>query len=287
MGKLMITGALGNVGSYVAKYAIKNQQDVVVADIDIEALKYKFGEKIQTVYFDFTDKKTFDNALEGVDRVFIIRPPHLGKPEDLKPFIEALKTKGDIKLISFLSLIGIEKNPIPPHYKIEKYIEGAGLPYCHIRPSFFMQNISGIHSFEIKYFDRIVVPVKNALTSFIDAEDIGEIIAKVLSEPEKHKNKGYSITGPEAIDYYEVEKILSEELNRKITYTNPKPSFAKRYWIDIRGLDKGYSNVMSLLYMMTRMGAAKKVTTVFEDIMGKKPQNFRIFVKKNLAEWQR
>ncbi|MDB2103332.1 NmrA family NAD(P)-binding protein [Clostridium paraputrificum] len=285
MGKIMITGALGNVGGYVAKYAIENGQNVVCADIDIQALNKKFGDKTKNVYFDFTDAKTFKDALDGVDRVFIMRPPHLGKPEDLKPFIDILKDIKHIRLVSFLSLIGIERNPIPPHYKIEKYIEKAELPFCHIRPSFFMQNISGVHAFEIKEFNRIVVPVKKALTSFIDAEDIGEITAKVLSEPEKHKNKGYSITGGEAIDYNEVAKILSEELGREITYANLKPSLAKQYWIQIRGLDKEYSTVMEMLYMMTRMGTAKKVTTVYKDIMNKEPQTFRQFVRKNIKSW--
>lgn len=149
-----------------------------------------------------------------------------------------------------------------------------------------MQNISGIHAFEIKHFNRIVVPVKKALTSFIDAEDIGEITAKVLSEPEKHQNKGYSITGPEAINYDEAASILSEELGRTITYANPKPKQAKRYWIDIRGLDKEYSTVMGMLYTMTRLGTAKKVTNVFEEVVGKRPQTFREFVKKNLDAWR-
>ena len=287
MGKVMVTGALGNVGGYVAKYLIENLQDVVAADVNVEALQEKYGDKVTSVFFDFTDSKTFLTALEDVDRVFIMRPPHLGKPEDLKPFIETLKSKGGIKLVSFLSLIGVEKNPIPPHHKIEKYIERAGIPFCHIRPSFFMQNISGIHAFEIKHFDRIVVPVKKALTSLIDAEDIGEITAQVLSEPDRHMNRGYSITGPEAIDYDSAATILSEELDRKITYANPNPSFAKKYWIEVRGLDKEYSTVMGLLYMMTRMGTAKKTTNTFEDIMGKKPQTFRQFVKKNLSAWQR
>ncbi len=286
MGKIMITGALGNVGGYVAQYAIKSGQAVTVADINVQALKNKYGDSARHVYFDFTDSSTFAAALEEVDRVFIMRPPHLGKPEDLKPFVEALREKGDIRLVCFLSLIGVEHNPVPPHHKIEKYIEQAGLPYCHIRPSFFMQNISGVHAFEIKYFDRIVVPVKNALTSFIDAEDIGELTARVLSEPEKHKNTGYSITGPEAMDYWQAADILSQELNRKITYANPKPSLAKKYWIDIRGLDKEYSTVMGMLYMMTRRGTAKNVTTVFEQVMKKKPQTFRQFVKKNINAWQ-
>ena len=287
MGNVMVTGALGNVGGYVAKYLIKNGQDVIVADINVEALQRKYGDKVKSVFFDFTDLKTFLPALQDVDRVFIMRPPHLGKPEDLKPFVETLKSKGGIKLVCFLSLIGVENNPIPPHHKIEKYIERAGLPFCHIRPSFFMQNISGIHAFEIKHFNRIVVPVKGALTSFIDAEDIGEITAKVLSEPDKHQNRGYAITGPEAIDYYAASNILSEELGRKITYANPNPSLAKKYWIEVRGLDKEYSKVMGMLYMMTRLGTAKKTTTTFEDIMGKKPQTFRQFVKKNLSAWQR
>lgn len=287
MGKIMVTGALGNVGGYVARYAMENGEQVKAADINVEALKTKYGEAVESVYFDFTDPGTFSAALEDVDRVFIMRPPHLGKPDDLKPFVDALKARGGIRLVSFLSLIGVENNPVPPHHKIEKFIEQAGLPYCHIRPSFFMQNISGVHAFEIKHFDRIVVPVKNALTSFIDAEDIGEITAKVLCEPEKHKNKGYSITGPEAIDYWKAAEILSKELGRKITYANPKPSLAKRYWINVRGLDKEYSTVMGMLYMMTRMGTAKEVTTVFEDVMGKKPQTFEQFVRKNLSAWEK
>ena len=44
---------------------------------------------------------------------------------------------------------------------------------------------------------------------------------------------------------------------------------------------------MGMLYMMTRLGTAKKTTTTFEDIMGWKPQTFRQFVKKNLSAWQR
>lgn len=55
----------------------------------------------------------------------------------------------------------------------------------------------------------------------------------------------------------------------------------------MRGLDKEYFTVMGMLYMMTRMGTAKKVTTVFEAVMGKKPQTFRQFVRKNLSAWER
>lgn len=286
MSRILVTGASGNVGKYVVHYALKRGQEVTAAGTRVETLQTMFPENVRSVFFDFTKPETFEEALQDVDRVFIMRPPHLGKPEDFKPFIEALKNKGNIQLVSFLSLIGVEKNPVPPHHKIEKYIEQAGLPFCHIRPSFFMQNISGVHAFEIKYFQKVVVPVKRALTSFIDAQDIGELTAEVLSNPQKHQDKAYAITGAEAIDYWQVAKILSDELQREIRYSNPKPSFVKKYWIHIRGLDKEYCNVMSMLYMMTRLGTAKKVTPVFEKIMGKKPQTFQQFVQRNIEVWK-
>lgn len=287
MGKILVTGASGNVGRYVVRFALQNGQQVKAAGTHPETLVALFGDRAEYVRFDFTDQATFADALRDVDRVFIMRPPHLGKPEDLKPFVDAMKAGGGIRLVSFLSLLGVEHNPIPPHHKIEKYIEQAGLPYCHIRPSFFMQNISGVHAFEIRHFDRIVVPVKNALTSFIDAEDIGELTARVLSEPERHQNRAYSLTGPEAIDYWRAAEILSEELGRKIIYADPKPALAKQYWIDVRGLDREYSGVMAMLYRMTRMGTAKTVTGDFEQIMGKMPRDFRQFVKSNLKAWEK
>lgn len=286
MGKVLVTGALGNVGGYVAKYCELAGFSTKVGDIDQERLDKRYKATCETVWFDYTDPSTFDKALEGVDRVFIMRPPHLGKPEDLAPFIQALSQLKALKLVCFLSLIGIEHNPIPPHYKIEKAIEKAGLPYCHIRPSFFMQNVSGIHSFEIKHFNNIVVPVGKALTSFIDAQDIGEIIAHVFKNPESHNGKAYSITGPEALDYEGVAQILTLVLNRPISYANPKPGLALKYWKDIRGLDKTYANVMGMLYVMTRLGTAKKVTTTFEEIMHKKPRDFKSFAQENRGQWE-
>lgn len=106
-----------------------------------------------------------------------------------------------------------------------------------------------------------------------------------MASPDKYKNKGYSFTCPEAIDYYDVAKILSEKLGREIVYANPRPRLAKQYWINIRKLDKEYCNVMSMLYMMTRLGTAKKNTNTFEKVLGKKPTSFREFVQKNLDTW--
>lgn len=208
-----------------------------------------------------------------------MRPPHLGSPSDLYPFIDALKEE-KIKLVAFLSLMGVEKNPIPPHHKIEKYIEEKDMPYAHIRPGFFMQNISGIHSKEIREDDMIFVPAGKSKTSFIDAKDIGEATAFILSQAEHYQNTKHTLTGPEALDYYEVAEILTDVTGRKITYSKPGLLKYRHHYIKHRQLDKSYVNVTVALYFMTRMGTAEEVTNDFFKLTGRKPTPFKAFAER-------
>lgn len=281
MMKVLVTGASGNVGSYVVKELLNMGEKVVAATTNIEKTNKFFDNKVEAVYFDFTNKSTFDKALEDVDRVFLMRPPHLGKPEDLYPFIDAMKAC-NVKLVSFLSLMGVENNTIPPHHKIEKYIEKLQIPYAHVRPGFFMQNLSGVHSIEIREKDEIFVPAAKSKTSFIDAADIGLATAILLHNSEKYKNTAHTITGPEALDYYQVAEVLSRAVGRKITYA--KPGFLKyrNYYIKKRKLDKAYVNVTVALYFMTRMGTAKEVTNGFYKLTGRTPRTLEEFAKENI-----
>lgn len=280
MGKVLVTGASGNVGRYVAQELLRMNEPVVAAGPTVDNLISMFGEKADTVRFDFTDQSTFDAALKDVDRVFLMRPPHLGKPEDLYPFIDKMKASG-IKLVCFLSLMGVENNTIPPHHKIEKYIEKVGLQFAHVRPGFFMQNVSGIHSVEIREQDKIFVPAGNSKTSFIDAADIGLSVATLLHNTEQYKNTAHTITGPQALTYYEVAEILSRVTGRKITFAKPGYLRYRSHYIKKRGLDKEYVNVTVALYFMTRMGTAKAVTDGFFKLTGKQPRSFEDFATEN------
>ncbi|MFW5790658.1 MAG: SDR family oxidoreductase [Halanaerobiaceae bacterium] len=284
--KILITGASGTVGQHVVRELMKKDEKIVAAGTDPKKLLKIFGDGIEAVRFDFTDKSTFSPALKDVNRVFLMRPPHLGKPDDLYPFIDALAAR-EIKLVSFLSLMGVEKNPFPPHHKIEKYIEEAGIPFAHIRPGFFMQNLSGIHSVEIRENDEILVPAGKSKTSFIDAADIGLAIATVLNNPEKYQNTKHTITGPEALDYYEIADILSEVTGRKIEYNKPGFLRYRSHYIKERGFDKKYVNITMALYLMTRLGTAKKITDDFKKITGKAPRSFREFARDNLEAFQK
>ncbi len=283
MGKILVTGATGNVGKHVIASLLDMGETVLAGIVTMSEHKIvEVDRRAECVLFDFMDEATFRSALDDVDRVFLMRPPHLGKPEDLRPFIGAMK-ESNIKLVSFLSLMGVENNPIPPHHKIEKYIEGADIPYAHVRPGFFMQNLTGIHLNEIQDKGEIFIPAGKSKCSFIDAQDIGHAVAVLLANPDKYRNTAHTITGSESLDYYQISEILTKILGRKIVYKHPSILAYRRHMIDVRGIDKGYVNVTIMLYLMTRLGTAKKITDDFEKLTGKQPRTFDTFAKENTA----
>ena len=157
-----------------------------------------------------------------------------------EPFIEMCKKTG-VKQLVFLSLLGVEKNPFPLHHKIERAIIASRIPYTFIRPSFFMQNLSTTHAQDIKDANDLFIPSGKAKISFIDTRDIGEIIGRTLVE-EGHENKSYTVTGSEAITYYQVADSMTRILGRKITYSNPHLFQFRREMIN-RGIKKEFATV--------------------------------------------
>ncbi|WP_034551260.1 SDR family oxidoreductase [Carnobacterium funditum] len=285
MDKYLVTGASGNIGRYVVDELISFKKSVKIAVHDREKGDKLFKEKENTelVEFDFLDMKTFKEALEGVSAIFLVRPPKLAKPQrDMLPFLEAAKKMG-IEKIVFVSLLGVEKNPIVPHKKIEDMIKKLNIPYVFLRPSFFMQNLNTNHREEIQERNELYIPAGSSKTSFIDTRDIARAAAISLVD-ETYTNTALTLTGKKAIDYYEVSKILSDVLNREITYKNPTLLGFRKDRIR-RGTPKGFATVMMLLYLMTKLGTAKDVTHDLEKIIGREPISFKQYAIDHKDYW--
>lgn len=278
MTKVLVTGSTGNIGSYVVEKLIEKEVKVKAAvRNEDKGKKFFSNDEIEVVKFDFLTQDTYGEALKGVTKIFLMRPPQLAKPkEEVLPFLEEAKRAG-VEHIVFVSLLGVEKNPVVPHRKIEEFIRNLNFQYTFLRPSFFMQNLNTTHCDDILLRDELFIPVGKAKTSFIDTRDIAEIAAICLTE-EEHINKNYTLTGMEAITYYEVATIMSEVLNRKITYSNPGILEFRKTLIK-RGTPKGFANVMTMLFTMTKLGTAQNVTDDAEKLLKRKPITFRQYVE--------
>jgi len=184
MGKYLVTGATGNIGQYVVSELINLNKEVRAGVHNLERASETFkAANVSLIKFDFLDSSTYENALDGVEGIFLMRPPSLANPErDMLPFLQVAKKKG-VKKIVFISLLGVEKNPVVPHRKIEKMLRELGVPYCFLRPSFFMQNLNTNHREEIKQRNELFIPAGKSKTSFIDTRDIGRVTCENLQNP--------------------------------------------------------------------------------------------------------
>ncbi len=282
--KILVTGAPGNVGTEVVKALQAQHADFRIGAFDKETAKKQLGEQLEIVPFNFLDATTYEQAFDGITKLFLVRPPALADIEnEVAPALRAAKDAG-VRHIVFLSLQGVENNRITPHYKIEQCILELGLNYTFLRASFFMQNLSTTHRAEIQEQHEIAVPVGKAKTSFIDVRDIAAVAAKALTE-NGHENQAYTLTGAEALGYDQVVEILSQQLGYPIRYKSASP--LTFFWKQRQTSGKwGYALVVTALYTITRFGNAKVVTEDVKQLLGRSPISFSQFVNDHLALWQ-
>lgn len=282
--KILVIGGTGNIGLPLIKELIQKDCNVVAGVHNIKRGKQELADiPVEIRKFDFLEPKTFGEALRDVSRVFFVRPPQLANPkEDMYPFLDYLKLK-TIQQIVFVSLIGVEKNPLTPHHKIEKRIEQLSLPYTFIRPSFFMQNLNTTHQNDIKQNHDLFIPAGNSKTSFIDTRDIAAVAAECLTD-ERYLGQKLALTGEFALTYTEIAEIMTSVLEVPITYS--RPSLLKfRKTMLARGTEKEYVNVMVMLYLITQLGNAKAVTPTVKAILGRDPISFKQYVKDYRASF--
>ncbi|WP_461215477.1 NmrA family NAD(P)-binding protein [Lacticaseibacillus sp. GG6-2] len=281
MTKILVLGSTGNIGWPLVQQLATTPEVQVVAGIHRHVPVAMQALGVATVTFDFLKPQTFDDALAGVEQVFFVRPPELADPQhDMLPFVTAMG-EHHIKQVVFVSLMGVEKNPMVPHRKIEKMIVDSGLPYTFLRPSFFMQNLTTTHGDDLRKHHDLFVPAGKSVTSFIDCRDIAAAAAVVLQSSE-YLNQAITITGPEALSYQQVAAIMTKVCGVKVTYSHPGLLKFRRAMLK-RGIKKEFVNVMVMLYVITRMGNAKAVNDNLPKLIGRPAKTMADFAAAECA----
>ena len=268
---ILVTGALGTIGRRVVGGLVDRGRVVRAADVDPAALATSFGPEIQSVRFDFTDPSSWAGAFEGVEVMFLMRPPHLANiARDMVPALEAAKAAG-VGHVVLLSLQGAEGNKVVPHAKIEAWLRASGLRWTFVRPSFFMENLSGTHASDIRDRDEILVPAGRGATSFVAACDVADVAVVALDDPGQHVGRAWTPTGSRALTYEQVATELSVVLGRPITY--PRPGVL-RYAVHARwvlGMPWAMVGVTTAIYTVARLGRAGGLTDDVATVTGHPP----------------
>jgi uncharacterized protein YbjT (DUF2867 family) len=282
METILVTGASGNVGGPLVHLLAGGPRRVRAAVRDTRERRAVL-EGVEYAPLDLMQPATYAPALEGVSRLFLMRPPAISDTKRyLNPLIDAARAAG-VGQIVFLSLLGADRNPVIPHHAVELHLEQAGVPYTLLRAGFFMQNLSTTHRADIAERGELLVPAGDGRTAFIDTRDIAAVAARVLSEP-GHAGQAYPLTGAESLSYHDVATIMSAELGRPIAYRQPSMlRFARA--MRARGIAASYIAVMLGIYLTTRLDMAAAVDATAERLLGRPPIAMRQFVRDYRQLW--
>jgi len=280
---VFVTGATGTVGSAVVDHLLERGQQVVAA-VRAPGDADHLPEGVTARVFDFGgDRESLDAALEGCDRLFLLRPPPIDDVERyLFPLVDAAMARG-IHQIVFLSLQGVQHNTSTPHHAVEQYLQRIDAPYTFLRPNFFMQNLSTTYRDGIRDRDEIYLPAGHAFTAFIDARDIGAVAAAVFTEP-GHLRKAYTLSGEQTLTYRNVAHILSDVLRRPIRYARPSEA---DYLARLRteGMPDDYIAVQKMIYRVVRFNVSAFPNRMVRKLTGRPATRFHEFAEREKNVW--
>jgi uncharacterized protein YbjT (DUF2867 family) len=279
---ILVTGASGNIGSQVVKQLLSDAPDVSIkaaAHSSQNVKKVKSDARVKVIQIDYNEPETVRGALNDVDKLFLLTPD-VPNAADLASNVVIEAKKAGIRQIVKQSVMGADLEAdvgtMRLHRQVEKFIEQSGIPFTFLRPNEFMQNFVNFHSPSIKGNNAFYIPLEDAKVSLVDVRDIAAVAVKSLIDEDKHKNKTYLITGPEALSYHQVAEILSNATGRKINYVNISDEEARAAMKEI-GMSDWLINTVSELYDYFRKGKASEISPAVKEVTGKKPISFSQF----------
>ena len=235
----------------------------------------------EIVVGDSSKPETLDGVFAGADKVYLVPPLDLGWNAMQAGLIEAARRAG-ARYIVKISAIGVSPDEpsmsLTHHWQGEQEIEASGIPYTHVRGNSFSQNTL-YEAATIKAEDRFYDCVGDAPFAKVDTRDIGEVVAKVLTE-DGHEGKIYELTGPEPLTFDEMARRLSVALGREIEYVNLSTS-ERAAQLEAAGLPEWMAREFSDIYGrgFYGEGGGSTTTDTIEQLLGRPPRRYEDFAR--------
>ena len=277
---ILITGASGNVGSEVLKQAAPGGLKLRAAYQSADKAKAA-PAGVETVLMDYGQPETIRQALQGVERVFLVGPPTAKVAEMEGNLVREAKKIGTKHIVK-LSAMGGRGATFPSlHRDSEEIIEASGIPFTFLRANGFMQNSVNYDAPTIRTKNAIYAAQGDGAVSQVDVRNLATAAVKVLAGT-GHEGKAYSLTGPEALTNSQVAEKLSRVTGREIRYVDLPAAEMKKALL-AAGVPEWSADALLNLQAMYKAGGASMVDPTLEQLMGRKATRFDAFARDYAA----
>src|SRR5205814_10437535 len=168
---ILVTGATGRIGAELVRRlttAGASIRALVHSPLKVSSLS---APQVEVMLGEFEDPASLDRAVAGVERVFLVSPPHPDQVRVQGNVVKAAQRSG-VRHIVKISALGASPDwplAVPRwHWQTEQQIEQAGVAFTHLRPNYFMQMILTLAP-EVMQRGTLSVPAGTGRVSMVDA----------------------------------------------------------------------------------------------------------------------
>lgn len=199
---ILVIGGTGKTGSRVVK------------QLQNRGIEPRIGSRSAKPSFDWDNKDTWIEALEGIKKMYVTYYPDLAVPgakEAVESLTHLAKELGVEKIVLLSGKGETEAEAC------ETIVMESGLDFTIVRASWFNQNWSESFFLDPIRSGEVALPMSDVLIPFVDADDIAEVAATVLLD-DAYNGETIEVTGPELITFKDIIEIISKTSNRTLNF---------------------------------------------------------------------
>lgn len=272
---ILVTTATGQVGAAVVRALSQRGQAcralVRGTDRVIEL------PHVETVRGDFRDGASLDAAMAGVSRVYLACRPSPIQAELEGHVITAAGRNGVGHVVKLSAYDAHDANPSDFRRWngiAERRLMDSGLAWTMLRPTAFHQSVDAA---AIAARGELLSPQGDAASPFIDARDIAEVAAAVLTG-EGHKGRIYDLTGPEALTQPQVAAMIAEVFGRPVTCRTASDAETLQGLLT-GGMEPGFARSMIAHYQAYRARPVSLISGWVDILAGHEPRTLRTWIE--------
>ncbi|MFD4320744.1 NAD(P)H-binding protein [Streptomyces sp. NPDC058548] len=260
----------------------------VTAGLIAEGHRVKAGSRgaapvtgTEAVRFDWNEPSTWNEALDAVDRVYLIPPIGSSDPAAVMlPFLRQARAAGVHRAV-LLSSSAIPAGG-PAVGQVHEALPGLFEQWAVLRPSWFMQNFAAStpHARSIRDEGAIMSASGEGRVGFIDAEDIAAVAVRALTD-EQAPNADLILTGPQTLSYADVAAIIAEATGRPVVHRQLTFEQLRDRWAAEIPLE--FATMLAGMDRAIAEGAEDRTSDTVERLTGRPPGTFRTFVEREVA----
>ncbi|NBE98831.1 NAD-dependent epimerase/dehydratase family protein [Nonomuraea sp. KC401] len=276
MGKILVTGATGNVGRHVVTRLAK-------AGLEVRALArdpVRAQLPVETVRGDLTDPESLEPALDGVESVFLLWPTTSAESAARTITAIAKHARRVVYLSADAEDAADDEEPSYFHHGVERRIRHSGVGWTFLRPGGFAANTlmwaAQIRQGVVRW------PFGQAVRALIHERDIAAVAVHVLTSA-GHNGATYALTGPEQLTQAEQVRIIGEVLGREVRWEELPVEQAREQLLAAWG-DPSFVD-LALQGWERFVTRPERVTGTVERLLGRPALTFRQWAEDRAADF--